>query len=376
MDWEGAPLKVGFIDYNLENFRTEKFLGLYRNELKEYGAEVVACYGLVEEPSRAWAAAHGVPWATSPEAVAEQADAVYILAPSNAETHLPLARRVFPTGKPVCMDKTFADTYANAEAIAALAARYSTPLFCSSALRFSVEQAPFMATFQGGPILDCAVVGPGPWSIDGVHTVEPLIGIMGPDVRRLRATGGERVLRVSLEWADGRTGEAVVNNLGAAGRRQGWQVTISSEDAVGSFAIQDGNFYRNFAEETLRFFRSRQTPVPIQETLKIMSILTQAAESCTRATGSPSPEDRPDPLPFQRESGPVCLSALLDPAGQSPIGPCIDLIRPASVGFRSTRNPLVGPVEMIDSHAVPVYVHHLNLDILATTRYILTKTNS
>lgn len=270
-------MKVGFVDYDLNNFHANKFLHLYRHELQTQNVEVTACYGLQEGPSKAWAEQNGIAWFDSPEAVAEQVDALVILAPDHAQYHLPLAQRTLPAGKPTFIDKTFADTYQNAVAIAELADRYGTPLFSSSSLRFAVETERHFAETGALSIRDGSSVGPGPWDRYGVHSVEPLIAIMGADIRRLRADGTPDVMRVSLEWNDGRTGQVTVNGLGAGNRRQGWQITLSGPEAVSSYTISDPTFYLNLQTKVIEFFRTGLPPVPMAETLAIMGILTQAA---------------------------------------------------------------------------------------------------
>lgn len=269
-------MKIGFVDYDLNNFHANKFLSLYRHELQDQNIEVAACYGLLEGPSKAWAEQNGIPWSNSPEAVAEQVDALVILSPDNAEFHLPLAQRTLPAGKPTFMDKTFADTYEHAVAIAELAEQHKTPFFSSSSLRFAAETERFFAEAGALSILDCASTGPGPWDRYGVHTVEPLIAIMGADVRRLRADGTPNLMRVTLEWNDGRTGHVTVNGLGAGNRRQGWQITLSAPEAVSSYTISDPTFYLNLQKAVLTFFQTGRPPVAMAETLMIMAILTQA----------------------------------------------------------------------------------------------------
>lgn len=266
---------VGFVDYNLENFHANKFIDLLRGDLQHHGVELVCAYGMIEEPSLAWVKDKGVAWAPSPEAVTAQVDGVLLLAPDNSEVHLDLAQKVFPAGKPTYVDKTFADSIAMAEAMIALAEQYNTPVFSSSALRYTPALVSFMAGEEAPRLIDAAGHGPAEWLRYGIHTVEPLITLLGPDVKRLRAAGQGELMRVDLQWQDGRTAHATVNGYG--GVDFGLRATTTSGSQW--IDLNDGRFYNGLLENMIGFFKSGKSPVPLEETLVVMTILEKALES-------------------------------------------------------------------------------------------------
>lgn len=268
-------LKVGFVDYSLANFHANKFVELLRGDLQQHGVEVVCAYGMIEDVSKQWAEEKGIAWVDSPEAVAEQVDGVLLLAPDNSEVHLDLAQRVFPAGKPTYVDKTFADSISTADQMIALAEQHGTPVFSSSALRYTPALVEFQGTDAAHKVIDVAGQGPAEWLRYGIHTVEPLVTLLGPDVKRLRTAGNGELFRVELEWKDGRTGQATVNGYG------GVQFGLRATTAQGSqwIDLNDGRFYNGLMENVIEFLKTRKSPVPLTETLMVITILEKALVS-------------------------------------------------------------------------------------------------
>ena len=54
--------RIGFVDFHLDNFHANVYLGAFRKELKDRGFEVTGCTALQETEGRAWAAKNGVPY--------------------------------------------------------------------------------------------------------------------------------------------------------------------------------------------------------------------------------------------------------------------------------------------------------------------------
>ena len=268
-------LRVGFVDYNLENFHANKFIELFHGELQQHGIEVAYCYGMIEEPSREWAKRQGVEWLARAEEVAEKADAIVLLAPDNAEVHLDLARRVFPAGKPTYVDKTFADSIATAQQMIELAAKHGTPLFSSSALRYAPALVEYIAKPEAAEAIDAEGQGPAEWERYGIHTVEPLVTLFGPDLKRLRTGGQGALFRVELEWKDGRTGLATVNGYGGVS----FGMRITSEQGSTWLDLNDARFYNGLLDAMATFLKTGESPIPISTTLMVVTILEKALES-------------------------------------------------------------------------------------------------
>lgn len=267
--------RVGFVDYNLENFHANKFIDLFRGDLKHHGIEVVCGYGMIEAPSKEWTGKYGVEWVDTAEGVVERVDAVVLLAPDNSEVHLDLAQRVFPAGKPVYVDKTFADSIQMAEQMIDLSQKHNTPIFSSSALRYTPALVDFMATSDAEQAIDAAGQGPAEWLRYGIHTVEPLITLFGADVRRLRTGGQGELMRVELEWNDGRTGLATVNGYGGVD----FGVRVTTPEGSKWIDLNDGRFYNGLVDHMATFLKTGEAPVPIETTLMVITILEKALQS-------------------------------------------------------------------------------------------------
>lgn len=270
-------MNIGLVDYRLDNFHANTFLRLLREDLHDRGARVVAAWGMEEEPSRAWCAAHRVPWAPSPEDVAQQADALLLLAPDHSWAHLPLARRILPFGRPTFVDKTFADSYEHAEEIFSLSRRHAAPVFSSSALRYAVELEEFLAGTPRETLLDLETRGPAEWERYGIHAVEPLVAVMGTNIRRFRAFGRPGLVRLHVEWEDGRTGLATVNGLGQ--QHPGFEAVATTAERVTRISMNSPAFYRRLMEHILDFFATGVPPVPPEETLVVMDLLYRGQRS-------------------------------------------------------------------------------------------------
>ena len=108
--------RIGFVDYNLENFHSNVYLKLLRNELKHRGFVVAGCTGMRPRAGRTWARSNDVPYFPDAAGLNEAVDYFMELAPSTPETHLELCGQVFPFGKPTYVDKTFAPDLPNGRA--------------------------------------------------------------------------------------------------------------------------------------------------------------------------------------------------------------------------------------------------------------------
>ncbi|WP_026555171.1 Gfo/Idh/MocA family protein [Arthrobacter sp. 35W] len=145
----------------------------------------------------------GVPLRESLEEVAEESDALLLVA-SDTRTHPGLFARLAPFGKPVYVDTRFAQTAADAARMLEQAEAGGTLVLAGSPKRFTPE---FLAAAGSGPVERIDLTGPLPtqpghpglaWY--GVHQVDLAVAALGPGCKLVDATGG----RVVLHWSDGR----------------------------------------------------------------------------------------------------------------------------------------------------------------------------
>ena len=134
--------KLGFIDLFIDEWHANNYPAWIKAARR--GKEFELAYAWEKAPGngrplKKWCEGFGVTPLQSLEAVVEKSDAVFVLAPSNPEVHRELAEIPLQSGKPVFVDKPFAPSKTDAQAMFELAARHGTPLMSSSALRFSTE---------------------------------------------------------------------------------------------------------------------------------------------------------------------------------------------------------------------------------------------
>jgi len=180
--------RIGFI--GTENSHTDHFIRLLNAEGRHPGYRAVALVGGPSERNQALAEAGDIATIVErPEDLIGQVDAAVICTRDGAR-HREQAEPLLEAGLPVLMDKPFATTPADAEAIIAAARKKNTPLDSSSALRFVPEIAEFAAA-RGRlkELRRLTVAGPADPDSEysglffyGIHHVEAALEILGNPV--------------------------------------------------------------------------------------------------------------------------------------------------------------------------------------------------
>src|SRR6478672_7189474 len=192
--------RIAFVDYQLDNFHANTYLKAIRQTLKDRGYTISGCYALDESEGKTWASKNDVPWFAAPEQLNDHADFYCILAPSNPEKHLDLARRILPFGKTTYIDKTFAPDLATAREIYELADQHRTKIQTSSALRYTDVQLE-VAKLGRENLRHMVAWGAGS-SFDeyAIHPVEMVISCMGPSASALMRRGTEKFSQLLLNF--------------------------------------------------------------------------------------------------------------------------------------------------------------------------------
>ncbi|GAB3763576.1 Gfo/Idh/MocA family oxidoreductase [Microlunatus parietis] len=180
--------RIGFI--GTENSHTDHFIRLLNAEERHPGYRAVALVGGASERNNALAEAGDISIIVdNPEDLIGQVDAAVICTRDGAR-HREQAEPLLKAGLPVLMDKPFATTTADAEAVIAAAQASETPLDSSSALRFVPEIAEFAAAApQLKELRRLTVSGPADPDSEysglffyGIHHVEAALEILGNPV--------------------------------------------------------------------------------------------------------------------------------------------------------------------------------------------------
>lgn len=258
---------IGFIDYYLDEWHAEKYPE-WIESASEGRMKVTYAYGMTnlegKQSNAAWCEKKGIQLLDSIESVVEQSDYLIVLSPDHAEFHEELAQLPLRSGKPTYVDKTFAPNRDAAVRMFALAEQHGTPMFSTSALRFAAEYTGL--NIEG--IESICALGPGSFETYAIHQVEPIISLMGTDVKRVMWTGTSSTPSLVIGFANGR--QATINHYGANCQ---FSLALRSEQGDSQFLKIESNFFGAFIENLVRFFDSGIPAVPPQETIAIAAIL-------------------------------------------------------------------------------------------------------
>jgi predicted dehydrogenase len=228
---------------------------------------------------------YGVPLVDRMEDLLGQIDAVMIESQQGAR-HKDRARPFLEAGLPTFIDKPFAASAADADAIIATARKHNAPLMSCSALRYAPEVLEAQRKRdEYGRILSADVWttatlhdgNPGLLHY-GIHGVEMLYTLMGTgcvEVRTVFEPGGEVVTGL---WDGGRIG--VLRGLRDGQGGVGFAAHYEKGHHVAT--VQGGAYYSEMLKRIVEMFRTRKEPIPLNETREIMAFMDAARESAAR----------------------------------------------------------------------------------------------
>lgn len=270
---------VGLIDYYLDEWHANH----YPQWIKEASGgelEVRYAYAKIDSPlpggrtTEQWCKDEGIERIGSIEELIAKSDCINVLSPDNPEMHEELCDLPLRSGKPVYVDKTFAETKASAQKIFAIAEESGTPCFSASALRFAAE-------YQDIPREQIAgIISMGAGLLDNysIHQIEPIIYLMGPQVARVMFTGTEELPAAVLEFKDGRW---------AHFSHHGWDcpfmMTVDMKDGTTRRAEVTSDHFSKFMKEMISFFLGAEPPVSHADTIAVIA----AREAAIKASQQP-----------------------------------------------------------------------------------------
>lgn len=270
-----TKMKVGFIDYYLDEYHANNYPA-WLKEATGGELEVAYAYAQIDSPNegglttKQWCGKYGIEEAGSIEALIEKSDCINVLSPDNPEKHEELCELALRSGKRVYIDKTFAETKEIAERIFAVAHSHDTPCFSSSALRFAEEYK----GIDRASIESITSYGPGPLDTYSIHQLEPIVALLGPDIRRVMYTGTARWPVIVMECADKR--RAVMS-------QHGWEcpfgMQIDQKDGTTKNIVVASDYFHGFIREMADFFLQGEVKVPHAETVAIMAVREAAVKA-------------------------------------------------------------------------------------------------
>ncbi|MBO5761949.1 MAG: Gfo/Idh/MocA family oxidoreductase [Lentisphaeria bacterium] len=276
--------KIGFIDLFIENWHSNHYPAMIANSAWKDKFEVV--YAWEERPLEGarplgkWCEDMGITPSASIEEVVEKSDCICVLAPSAPEVHERLADIPLRSGKPLYIDKPFAESREAAERIFALAKKYNTPLMSSSALRYGDEFIAMQETFREKAVSAKVVATRGggrSFPEYSIHQFEMIVTLLGTGAKNVIVTGNDKLLSGLVEYSDERSASFTYNPAGAfACFAQGEQVRLD--------ASMMSHIFENLLDKMMGFFDTGISPIPMEETLEVASI-REAAVKAMENTG-------------------------------------------------------------------------------------------
>jgi virulence factor len=281
-------LKLGMVDFDTSHVvQFSKRLNKKGIEAEQFvdGAEVIlGCPGTSKmSPERipgftkTMTEECGVKLVDKPEDMLGKVDGIMIES-VDGSVHLDRARPFLEAGIPTWIDKPFACSVRDADAIVNLATKKNVPLFSASSLRYAPEIVEVLKSREelGAPVAVevYGVQGKDPhnpgWFNYGIHSIEMLIALLGPefknDIKYVAAGAAEHA---SGTWAGNAIGSCTLTSKGGSG----FGFTYVGEKKTSVAKADSSVIYRELLKQIVGFFQTGKSPVPLEETLAIVKYI-------------------------------------------------------------------------------------------------------
>jgi len=275
--------KIGFVDLFIDEWHANNYPKWISESANRKDFELA--YAWEErtneggKPLAKWCEDFGATPTSSIEELVEISDAIIVLAPSNPEVHPRLAEIPLAGGKPVYIDKPFATSAKIAEEMFERAEKHGTPMFSSSALRFSPTLREARDESLKGETANFAKTAGGGTSFEeyAIHQIEMLVMCVGTGATKVMQCGTENANHMVIGYDDGRS--AAMTLMPGCG----FQVAFAI-DGNGVVLDSMGEFFPGLLDAVLEFFDTGVSPVPKEETIEIARILA-AGVSAQKSLG-------------------------------------------------------------------------------------------
>jgi len=274
--------KIGFIDFFLDEWHANNYPKWIRDDVAASGRDMDVAYawGEMSRPgeldSAAWCKKFNVEGLSSLEEVVKKSDYLIVLSPDFPENHERLSRIPLMSGKPVYVDKTFSPDLKTGVGMFELANQFRTPMFSSSALRFTKELAGYPDDKVNRDSLEfVATLGPGTYQNYSVHQLEMIVSLMGAGATRVKSLSSEHGRLLAIEYPGGR--RASMLQMPAAP----FQVSMQLKDGQGVFIPECSDIFTRMIHAMLDFFETGKPAAPKEETLAIMALIEAGRKALT-----------------------------------------------------------------------------------------------
>ena len=260
--------RIGLIDYYINEWHAlnyPTFLENVKGEIdKEY--EITDFYAEIDHPdfsSDEYERKYKIHRCSSLEELCNKCDYLMVLYPDNPERKFEVVKKAIAYKKPIFVDKTFMNSFKEAEGIFDLAKQNQTLLFTSSSLRYADE---VMALEDTNSLL---VIAPSVHLSDyWIHALEIVVSKMGTGATRAKLS---------------RSGVHNMLNIEYPGEKNALIVIAEGGNAQDFFVSGNGKFKQNLVrctspyfenemKDILRFFKEKKPSFSYLETLEAMKL--------------------------------------------------------------------------------------------------------
>lgn len=265
--------KIGFIDYFMDNYHAKNYPG-WIHEYSGGSMEVVCAYALSDRTdggltNAQWSEKYNIPLLQSAKEVIDLCDCIMVLSPSNPQMHEELSREAVMSGKPVYIDKAFAQDLDTAKRIFKLADESGTPCCSSSSLAF----VPAYENIKRDHICNISSKGPGSFEIYTIHQFEPVVAIMEKRPVRIMATGDKAFPSFLIEFEDGKI--ARTEQFDSAE----FEMYVGYDDGTSDFIKAEEDIFKGFILKVIEYFESGKLVAEHNQTLAVIALLDAAKEA-------------------------------------------------------------------------------------------------
>lgn len=232
----------------------------------------------------------GIPHiASSGEELAKSVDGVLVL----GDKDMQFQRHAWPFLDhriPCYVDKPLSPSLKEAHSLIDRAQETGTPFFSASPTRFAPQLQAFgrdLATEIGSPI-SMTLLGPGELFFYGVHLVDILVSLLGPDVAEVHNIGrtDEELIKVTY-----RTGVVACIQV-LSGINSRFHVLAAGTEGWQHLYIDNyRDYFANLVRSVYGMVQTGKAPIQLHEVLRVIEVLTAAKAS--RIQGRPVALDEP-----------------------------------------------------------------------------------
>lgn len=205
---------------------------------------------------------------------------VILLESVDGRIHLEEAKQIFPSGKPVFIDKPLGGNLPESIAIFELAKKHKVPIFSSSSTRFGAGLSAVDGNTELGDLLGATTWGPCSYQSGtpdlffyAIHGVEALYTIMGTGCETVSRVKGPVHDQVTGTWSGGRLGVY----RGIVKGKADFGATVYGSKSI--LQIAESPNYGLLCRAIGKFFRTGIPPVSEEETLELLTFMEAADES-------------------------------------------------------------------------------------------------